>query len=60
MGMVEVGTFIHMGALMLMAIGGFWSTMDMETEEKGMLGRLRGSAEMPYPGGLVREGESRE
>lgn len=41
------GTFIDMGVLM--AIGGFWSTMDMDIdiEERGMLGRLRGSAETP-------------
>lgn len=46
MGMVEVdGTFMDIGVLM--AIGGFWSTMDMDMEDSGMLGRFRGSAETP-------------
>ena len=46
MGMVEEeGMFMDIGVLM--AMGGFWSTMDIDMEDRGMLDRLRGSAEMP-------------
>lgn len=41
MDMLEVeGTFIliDIGVLHI-AMGGFWSTMDMDMEERGMLGR---------------------
>ena len=48
------GRFIDIGVLM--AIWGFWSTIDME--ERGMLCRIW--SETPYPGGLVRDGESSE
>lgn len=48
------GRFIDIGVLM--AMWGFWSTIDME--ERGILWRI--CSEKPYPGGLVRDGESRE
>jgi hypothetical protein len=69
MGMVAAveGTFIDMdmeaGELMarlwvvLIAIGGFWSSIDMEGS--CILCRTW-SEDTPYPGGLVRDGESRE
>ncbi len=47
MGIAEVeGTFI---GVLIAKCGGFWSTMDMDMdiEERGMLGRI-GSVEMPW------------